>query len=374
MSTVNAEIENQKRDIERSRAELSRMYLELGEVASSWHEAINYGPSQEAHEKLVVLESDRDDIDHRIEALKAAVSDMSAGDQRIEQTKVSMKELDQRYAVLISSLGAVAIETDSAGKLPQRLRKCLEPMREYEKKLDEYYAKYEKFNENGPKVMASFYEKKMEKLKASLDSVFTETGRRIYDSGDFRQVPGQRAKAILDEMEQIRFAKKNYKNDILDHKSLIDEAQGSLVSLGAFGEENRKLRELQGKQNTIADKLSDLYTEYGQVLSEGIPYWMDSQAPDELKRCCTQIIEQTERIAKQNLNLEHLMMEKDIEIHNLQLSQLSEQMNHLNSQIQAIENQKAELQKRVDAELKSISDLKMRQSEITRKAAQFTER
>ena len=65
------------------------------------------------------------------------------------------------------------------------------------------------------------------------------------------------------------------------------------------------------------------------------------------------------------------MMEHDIEIHNMQLSQLSEQMNHLNSQILAIENQKAELQQKVDAELKSVSDLRMKQNEITKKIAQM---
>jgi uncharacterized protein involved in exopolysaccharide biosynthesis len=64
-------------------------------------------------------------------------------------------------------------------------------------------------------------------------------------------------------------------------------------------------------------------------------------------------------------------MEHDIEIHNMQLSQLSEQMNHLNSQILAIENQKAELQQKVDAELKSVSDLRMKQNEITKKIAQM---
>lgn len=371
MPNVNSEIENQKRSIERLRAELTSLYRELGEVACSWHEAINYEPSNESHAKLVSLLQEEADVEGRIDTLKTAVSDMSAGDRQIEQTKVTMKELDKRYAVLISSLGAVAIENDEAGKLPQRLKKCLEPMREYEKKLDVYYSKYEKYKASGPGLMASFYENKMEKLKATLDSVFTQTGRRIYESGNFREVPGQRAKAILDEMEQIRAAKKNYKNDILDHKNMIDEAQGSLVSIGAFGEENRKLRELQGKQNSLADRLADVYTEYGQILSEGIPYWMDSQAPDELKRCCNRIIEQTKAIARENLNLEHLMMEKDIEIHNLQLSQLSEQMNHLNSQIQAIENQKAELQQRLDAELKSISDLKMMQNEISNKITQY---
>ena len=367
MANLNLEIDNQKRDIERSRTELSQMYLELGEVAASWHDAINYGPSQEAYTRLVALASEKDEVDHRIEALKTAVSEMSAGDRRIEQTKLSMKELDNRFSVLISSLGAVAIEADSAGKLPQRLKKCLEPMREYESRMADLNAKYERYRTKGPALMAGMLEKKIQKARTEVDAVFGETGRRIYNSGDFREVPGHRAKAILDEMEQIRAARKNYKNDILDHRKMIDEAHGSLVSMGASGEENRKLRELQARANALADKLSDVYTEYGQKLSEGIPYWMDDQAPDELKSCCTRIIRQTERIAMQNLNLDHLVIEKDIGIHNLQLSRFSEQMNHLNSQIQAIENQKAELQQKVDAELKAISELKMKQSGISEK-------
>ncbi|MBO6049239.1 MAG: hypothetical protein J6P33_05625 [Spirochaetales bacterium] len=369
MSAVAAEIETLKREIERSKAELSQMYLELGEVACSWHKAIGYAPSQETFEKLSDVIAERDDIESRIETLKTAMSEMSEGDKGIEQTRITMKELDKRYAVLISSLGAVAIEIDSAGKLPQRLSKCLEPMREYEKKLGDLEIKFKRFSEKGPKIMASLYEGKIAKARGTLDSVFAETGRRIYNSGNFREVPGERAKAILDEMESIRFAKKNYKNEILDHKSMIDEAQGSLMSLGAYGEENRRLREMKSQRSAILDRLSDVYTEYGQILAQGIPMWMDDQAPEELKRCCNAIIRQSAKLAQLNLSLDHMMMEKDIDIHNLQLSRLSEQMNHLNSQIQAIENQKAELQQKVDAELKAISDLRLRQSEITDKAS-----
>ena len=47
MPNVNSEIENQKRSIERLRAELTSLYRELGEVACSWHEAISYEPSNE---------------------------------------------------------------------------------------------------------------------------------------------------------------------------------------------------------------------------------------------------------------------------------------------------------------------------------------
>lgn len=371
MPNIIADIDSLKRDLERAHSELLQMYQELGEVSFAWHDAINYEPSQGPYDKLSVLVEEKADVDRRIEALKTAVSEMSAGDRKIEQTKISMKELDNRFEVLISSLGAVAVEIDSAGKLPQRLKKCTEPMQEYEKRIGELNAKLEKCRTSGPAFMASVYEKKIEKLRLSLDSVFSEVGRRLYNSGDFREVPGQRAKGILDEMEQIRFMKKNYKNDMLDHKNMIDEAQGSLRSMGAFGEEHRKLRELQSHQNQLADKLSDFYTDYGRVLAEGIPYWMDNQAPDDLKRCCSQVIKQTSRIVHMNLNLDHLMMEKDIEIHNIQLSQLSEQMNHLNSQIQAIENQKAELQQKVDAELKAVSDLRMKQNEITHKIAQM---
>ena len=369
MPPVVAEIDSLKHEMERSRTELSQMYLELGEVACSWHKAIGYEPSQEAFEKLSDVIAERDDIEARIETLKTAVSEMSAGDRGIRQTSISMKELDKRYSVLISSLGAVAIEIDSAGRLPQRLKKCLEPMREYEKKLSGLESKYERHSSKGSKLMASLYERRIGKLKGSLDSVFAQTGKRIYDSGNFREVPGERARAILDEMEHIRFTRKNCKNEILDHKNMMDEAQGSLMSLGAYGEENRRLREMQSQRNAIVDRLSDMYTEYGRILAQGIPYWMDDQAPEELKRCCNAIVRQSTRLAQQSLNMDHLMMEKDIDIHNLQLSRLSEQMNHLNSQIQAIENQKAELQQKVDAELKAISDLRLRQSEITDKAS-----
>ena len=370
-SNVSAEIESLKSDIERSRTELEGLYLQLGEAAFSWHEAINYEPSQKAYESLVEVADKKAEIDRQIEALKTAVSEVSAGDKGIEQTEISMKALDKRYSILKASLGAVAIECSAAGRLPQRLQKCLEPMRVYEEKLRVLEQKRSRFQTAKKTLRVSILDKKVERLKGSLNEVFAETGERIYKSGDFRDVPGERARAILEEMEQIRFAKKNYKNDILDHRNMIDEAQGSLKNMGAFGEESRKLREMQSQRNLLADRMTDRYTEYGRVLAEGIPYWMDDLAPDELKRCCTLIIRQTTKMAMQNLNMEHLLMEKDIDIHNLQLSKLSEQMNHLNSQIQAIENQKAELQQKVDAELKAISDLRMRQNEISEKAARM---
>lgn len=370
MQNLTAEIEIQKKDIERARQELSRMYMELGQVAVSWHSAINYAPSEEAFERLVSVASEKEAVDNRIEALKGAMNEMSASDRQIEQTKLSMKELDKRYDILISSLGAVAIETDSVGKLPQRLEKCLNPMREHEARMEECRRKLEKAGE-GPSILRTIHEKKLEKLTMAMDEVFTAVGKRIYESGNFRDVPGQRAKALLDEMERIRFARKNYKNDIVDHRTAINEAQGSLVSMGALGEENRKLRELQNTANLMADRLSDRYAEYGQILGEGIDYWMDDQAPEELQKCCIHIIRQSRKISIMELNMQHTMMERDVDIHNMQMTQLSEQMNHLNSQIQAIENQKRELQARIDVELKAISDLRMKQNEISSQAAQL---
>lgn len=371
MAGLNTEIEVLKKEMERSKQDLNLMYLELGEVAAKWHQAINYEPSQKAFEELIGVVKEKEDIDSKISAIKTAVSDMSEGDVAIERTKTTMKSLDEQYNMLISSLGAVAVEIYSAGRLPQRLERCLSPMKDYESKLESLNAKLSKYNSDGPRFMSSIYEKKVEKMKANLDDVFVEVGKRIYKSGDFREVPGQRAKAILDEMEDIRLAKDNYKNAILDQKSAMNQAQGSLQSMGAYGEESKALREYKATERQIMARLEEKYTQYGSILASGMEYWMDDQAPEDLMRCCSQIVKQNRKMSQQSFNFDHMRMSKDIEIHNLQMVKLSEQMNHLNSQIQAIENQKSELQQKIDLELKAISELKMKQNEISRQAAEL---
>lgn len=363
MAGLTAEIEVLRKEMDRSQAELSNMHLELGEVAARWHDAINYAPSQEAYEKLCEVVSQKDDIDGRIEALKNAVKEMSSGGEQMARTKSSMKDLEARFDTLISMLGAVAIEVEASGRLPHRLSKCLEPMREYERRVKECEDKIAKAGPDS-RIIGAIYGRKLGKLKKNLDSVFAQTGMKLYKSGDFREIPGDHAKEILDEMEHIRLMKRNFKNTLLDQKSMVDGAQDSLMSMGAYGEEGRRLKALQAQEKQIMGVLGERFNEYGKVLSDGMQYWLDKDAPAELMQCCSRIMDQENAIAHQGLVMEHLLMERDIEIHNMKLSQLSEQMNHLNGQIQAIENQKRELQQKVDAELKAISDLRMKQNKL----------
>jgi len=383
MAGLTAEIEVLRKEMDRSQVELSNMHLELGEVAARWHDAINYAPSQEAYEKLCEVVSQKDEIDGRIDALQKAVNEMSAGGEQMARTKSSMKDLDARLDTLISMLGAVAVEVEASGRLPQRLSRCLEPMREYERKVKEYEDKIAKAGSDskttgskmadsktagsktvGSRIVCAVYGRKLDKLKKNLDSVFAQVGMKLYKSGDFRELPGDHAKEILDEMESIRLMKRSFKNTLLDQKSIVDGAQDSLMSMGAYGEEGRRLKELKTQEKQIMAVLGERFTEYGKVLSDGMQYWLDKDAPDELMQCCSRIMDQENAIAHQGLVMEHLLMERDIEIHNMKLSQLSEQMNHLNGQIQAIENQKRELQQRVDAELKAVSDLRMKQNKL----------
>jgi len=363
MAGLTADIEVLKKEMEKSQNELSSMHLELGEVAARWHDAINYAPSQDAYEKLCEVASQKDEIDGNINALQNAVNEMSSGGEQMARTQSSMKNLDARFETLISMLGAVAVEVEASGRLPQRLLKCLEPMREYERKVKDYESRINKAGSNS-KIISVLYGRKLEKLKRNLDSVFSQVGHRLYKSGNFRELPGSRAKEILDEMESIRFMKRNYKNKLLDQKSIVDEAQDSLMNMGAYGEEGRKLKALQAQERQIMGVLEKRFTDYGKVLSDGMQYWMDKDAPDELMQCCSKIVNQENNMSKQALIMEHLLMERDIEIHNMKLSQLSEQMNHLNSQMQAIENQKRELQQKVDFELKAVSDLRMKQNKL----------
>ena len=363
MPGLNSEIEVLSKEIEKSQAVLTDLHKQLGSVAAQWHDSINYAPSQTAYEELCAVVSQKDEIDAKINTLKKAMDNMSSGGEQMEKTKVSMRNLDSRYEVLISMLGAVAIEIDAAGKLPSRLQRYLTPMRDYEKKVAELEDKIKKYGSDS-RFMGPFYTARLNNLKKTLETVFTQTGKKLYNSGNFREIPGERAAEILAEMEDIRFMKRNYKSNLKDQKSMVDEAQGSLVSMGVYGEEGRKLKALQAEERRIMSALIEKFTEYGKILAEGMDYWLDKEAPQDLLQCCMQIDSQERLIVKQKLELEHLVMQQDIEIHEMKLSQLSEQMNHLNSQIMAIENQKSELQQKVDAELKAISDLKMKQNNL----------
>ena len=363
MAGLNTEIEALSKEIEKAQTDLTDLHRQLGNAAAPWHANINYAPSQTAFEELCALVSQKDQVDDKINTLQNALKSMSAGGEQMEKTKISMRNLDARFEVLKAMLGAVAIEAQSAGKLPARLDRFLSPMRDYEKKVSDLETKIEKLGPES-RFLKPFYEKRLESLKKSLDSVFAQTGKKLYDSGDFREVPGERAQEILAEMEDIRLMKRNYKSTLKDQESIVDQAQGSLVSMGAYGEEGRKLRALQSEENHIMNKLVEKFIQYGRILAEGMEYWYDNNAPEELKACCSQIYNQEAYIEKKKNELEHLVMQQDIEIHEMKLSQLSEQMNHLNSQIMAIENQKAELQQKVDVELKAISDLKMKQNNL----------
>ncbi len=363
MAGLNTEIDALSKEIEKAQTNLADLHRQLGNAAAPWQESINYAPSQAAFEDLCALVSQKDQVDEQINALQNAIRNMSAGGEQVEKTKVSMRNLDARLEVLKAMLGAVAIEAQAAGKLPARLARFLSPMQEYEKKVSDLKAKIEKAGPES-RFLAPFYKKRLEILNKSLDSVFAQTGKKLYNSGDFREVPGEKAQEILAEMEDIRLMKRNYKSTLKDQESIVDQAQGSLMSMGAYGEEGRKLRVLQAEENRIMNSLVDKFTQYGKILAEGMEYWFDNNAPQDLRDCCSQIYNQERYIEQKKLELEHLMMQQNIEIHEMKLSQLSEQMSHLSNQILAIENQKAELQQKVDIELKAISDLKMKQNNL----------
>ncbi len=372
MAGLTGEIEVLRKEMEKSQNELCGLHTELGEVAAKWHKAINYAPCQNQYEKLCEVVSEKDEVDNKIEALQSAIDKMSFGGEQMAQTKSSMRDLDTRFETLLAMLGAVAVEIDASGRLPARLAKCLEPMREYERKVQDCEKHIAKAGADS-RFIGPLYNKKLERIKKSLDSVFSQVGHRLYKTGNCRDLPGEHAKDILSQMEQIRFLKRNCKNTLLDQKSMVDGAQDSLMNMGAYGEESRKLKALQGQEKQIMQILEQRFTDYGEVLADGMQFWLDKDAPEELMQCCSKIIEKENSMERQALIMQHLLMERDIEIHNMQLSQLAEQMNHLNSQLLAIENQKKELQQKVDIQLKAISELKMKQNKLVQDNKKKTE-
>ncbi len=373
MAGINTEIENLKNQIERIQQNIENQYMELGAVAGEWHDVINYEPSNEPYAELCSLIKVKDDIEGQINAVHEALKEVNSSDQEIAKTQLSMKDLDNHYNILIAKLGAVANEVDSEGRLPENLYKNLEPIKEYEKKLNALESSRNALDQkkNVSQFRISNIEKKIARHKDTLNDVFFEAGRRLLNSGDYKYVPGQKAISVIHEMREVESLKKNYHGLIKESETNITRAQGELKNMGAYGEESKMLKTLEAKDKQVLGQLEVKFMEYGKVLSQGMNEWLTSDAPRDIKDVCKRIRMSNINLMQQNLKMDYLMLEREIEIHKSQNGAYVTQMEHLSNQRIQIDRQMAEVQGKMNEEKSAIEALKQKQTEITRNAEQL---
>ncbi len=366
MSVSNAEIEKLRKDVEKSEKALCDLYADLGAVACTYHRAINCTDSNGTYADICEVTEERDAIAERINQIRRAVDAINKKDLHLQQTSRTINRMEERLSTLISSLGAVATEMYSAGVLPHEFERYMKPYIEYEKRLKDLE---ERINENKNskvgELFSSLRKKKVQKYRASLDSVFTECGKRLYNSSALGNMPGDRAKGICKEILEIKEQKKNYRKTIGDTRTDISRTQESLKTMGVLGEEKITLRDLEGRLESVEKDLSKLYEDYGRIITPTMDEWLDNMAPEDLKKACNHVLNEMRHIRQQNLNIQFLEFEQQVELHTSRKEDFEAQVLQLESQKALMDKQIAELQSKVGIESRAVSDLKQRQLEIS---------
>lgn len=372
MTGINTEIEALKHEIEKTQQSIESLYMELGEVAGQWHKAINYEPSFDSYNELCEIIKVKTDIEGQMNALHGALKEVNSNDQEIAKSQLSMKDLDNHFNILIASFGAVASEVDLDGRLPENLYKCLAPIRDYEKKLASLENKRANLGEKASQFAISSLEKKIARHKSTLNEVFFDTGKRLINTGDYRLVPGQKAQSLIQEMEEVKNLKKNYRGLIKESETNITKAQGELKNMGAYGDESKMLRTLQAKDAQLLGQLEVKFTEYGKILAMGMNEWMVPDAPKAIRDVCRRINNGHIRLTQENLHMDFLMIDREVEVHKNQNAAYVTQLQHLSEQRIQIDKQMADVQTRMDEEKDAINELRQKQNAINRKVEQLS--
>lgn len=369
MAGINTEIDALKREIEKTHQSIEMLYMELGEIAGKWHNEISYAPSDDAYEKLCEIIKEKDSVESQMAALRGAVRQAYASDHAIAKTQLSMKDLDNRFNILVASLGAVACEVEADGRLPEPLYRCLNQYHEYEKKLEKLESTKASRTNSSAQFLAKVTDGKIQKLRETLNDVYYDTGKQIINDGFIDMVPGQRAKAVVAEMDEILRLKSSYSGMIKDSESEISKAHEDLRNMGAYGEETKALKALEVKDKQILGQLEIAFTEYGRALAKGINKWLPSEAPKDLRDCCARIKNATNFLMQQNFHMDYLLIERDIDIHKSQRDSYLSQVEHLLNQRDQIDKQIGEIQNRIEDERLAVKDLKQKQDAVSRKAS-----
>lgn len=363
MAGIYTDIDNLKREIEKTQTAIKSFHLSLGEIGCRYHNAIACPQSNDAFRLLCNSKIEYDDITMQIESVRQALAKLDSANKQINQTKVSIKDLDNRNSTLIASLGAVACELASQGKLPKSLEKCLESAKTFDAEMQRRIAKRDAMDSSVPAFLITLADKRVEAMKKNINGVFYQTGKRLLASPDIKDLQNDRILAIIDELEMLKTNRKSF-------RSLVQRSEMSISSVQNSLRENKTLKEMISHQAEVKKKLDTYYTQYGSIIAKDMDTWLDSSAPQELKDICEQIRTENRRLAKQNLNMDYLLAQKDIELSENQKSQLSVQLSHLLEQRTSVDRQIHEVRTKIASLEQNLTELQNRQQIATKKATE----
>lgn len=360
MAVFNSEIDSLKHDIEKSKAEMNLLCLQLGETAFQWHSCVSCPNADDAYSVLQSAIEQKKEVEKSINAVTNALDDVNSSDKEIEKSKLTVRNLDKRHETLVASLGAIAVEAYNASNLPDTLDVCMSAYCQWSSKLKSIQSK----SETDIPLLAIIRTKLTDYHRKKINSVFYTVGKEIFKRDMQALVPGSRADHVIAELDKIQSMKLSLRNLISSKQTEINNAQSSLHDMGILGMESRKLRELETKDKQLAQNLDDLYTQYGTILANEIDSWLASSSPEQLQKICLVIKDQMRRIREQNINLRLCELERDIDIHQAQKDQYNTQLTQLEDQLRLINKHRSELSSKIAAETSTIVLLRDQQQQI----------
>ena len=363
MPTIASNIDSLNHDIEKTEAALSSLYSDLGRAACQYHKAINCSESNEIFERLCNATEANDSIREQINGVQNALKQMDLDDRDINNTTISIKDLETRQNVLTASLGAVVIEIEAAGKLPPELSKCMKSAHDFEDTINKLIEKRDSYGSDAPGILVRIADRRIEKCKEGINGIFIDTGKKLLAHVKIlKSMDNARIRAILEELETIRSNRKNFKSIIKSRQKSFSDASDSLKG------QNTTLKDLLIRKEESDNVLDSLYTKYGEIIAGSMEKWLDSQAPEELTDICRRIKTEKLRLSKQELNMDYLNIEKNIQRNENMFRQFNTQLSHLRGQRATIDRQISDLQIKINELNLEMNTLKRRQEEIKKSA------
>jgi len=343
MAGLNFEIDSLKQEISRTDSTLNTLYCNLGSIACTYHRAIDCPESNVVFEEICSLVQLKEELEVEIDKVRSRVDLKNKSD-------LELKNIGRQLELNYAALGAVAAEVLQAGTLPEVLLPCMEEVNQFNATLDSYDQKMKKGG-----LVAAFYQRAQERLKGTLQTVFMNTGKRLYAEADKARVPGARAEELYEKLNNF--------------SERMGQTGKQAPDASEVENADRVLKDYTSRNDELAAQIDEKYTEYGKIISATIDEWLDEDAPEELKNACTRLRQELRRRERQNLNLNYYDAQKQINVHKASYDQYASQVSMLEQQKATIEKQIEDLSVRMQREKEEIDKLRGHQEEFTRLAS-----
>lgn len=364
MPPIFTDIDSMQKETEQERKALEKLYGKLGRAVLSMPGDFRLPPDFPADLELVenvrTAQKAFSDASDRLAEMKNAMNEISEGGTRITRGRVRLKELEIKRQELHSVLGAVSAEIYDSGFFPEEMEFALSPLKEHRAEAQRLE---KRLRNTGSSVVRMLIRHKLSVRSKRLESVYKETGRLISEADGSRLLAGERVESILLELDNIDKMKERQNHEIRRHSEMIDRARTSLGEGGA-GFSSLKLKEAEMECARKKEDAAAKEAEYGRFLAASQNKWLDSSFPAEVVSCCDEIRRQQHSMYLRQLHSRMLSFEKAIDICEGRIAHYKEQIEYLDSQIEALQSQRSEIDSRIASERQNIESCRIQQKAI----------